>query len=105
MIVNLNQDVPDAILDVLYEIDYTRMTRGEYSAALRELEQYIDRRRYLPKRRTPIQQVSRTLPNALPVEAIDLINSYDYRDLKSWQIKGAVPFVRAELRRRGLIMS
>ncbi len=103
MIATINQDVPQALLDLLQEIDYTKMSTGEYRAALRDLEAYIDAKRILPRRRAAAQQTTYTLPNAVPVEAIDMINGYDYRSLKSWQVKAAIPYVRAELRRRGLL--
>lgn len=103
MIATINEDVPQDLLDIVCQIDYAAMTREQQEQALLELTAYIDRKGLLKLRRTPIATAQRTVPNATPVQAIDIINRYDYRSLKSWQIAAALPFVRKELTQRGLL--
>ena len=98
-------DVPEQLTALLAKIRYDAVTPEQGRQALQQLENYIATVKVITKRTNQATRATRTvvLPAGVPMEAIDIVNRYDYSGVKSWQIKMAMPLIQQELKSRGLL--
>lgn len=104
-LVQFHTDVPDELIALLAEIRYSAVSHSDGLAALVQLEKFISTVKVIIQRKivgvATVKAVA--LPAEIPQEAIDLVNRYDFTRIKKWQIKMALPTIRTELKKRGLL--
>jgi hypothetical protein len=99
----VHQDVPRKLLELICALRYDRLTPEEGRTRMGQLAEFIDSKRVLPRRTTPIASVQISIPNHVPDEAIAFANGYDYSGISSLQIGMAMPIVKRYLKSQGLL--
>ncbi|MBU3742573.1 MAG: hypothetical protein FGM24_09865 [Candidatus Kapabacteria bacterium] len=97
-------DVPKKLIDLLPRIRFAALTPREAQQALSDLEAYVSTVSVIkPRRDMSAKTKTVTLPDTVPVQAIEVINRYDYSRVSTVMIAMAMPIIEGQLRSRGLL--
>jgi hypothetical protein len=96
-------DVPKALIKLVSDIRFEKMSPDEGRKALSDLDALVMQHTPIQRRTQPGAAQAWTVADTVPQEVVDFINGYDYSRVSSLQIAAFTPVAKTFLKSKGLI--